>query len=260
MMETILKAAILCVSGIIVLIILICMIANSVKRKKRKRKENQVKEDPVIEEISNTQASENVEKSIISVENSELMKEEVVNEDNSDFELDTLDSVEEDNSDFELDDLGVSPLEIVKEDNDVIAFDPFAPLVENSSEQAQSIDNTSIDVSSQISEQLENNEESNGFESEDMENIQDSKIFPTRTKEFFDEDGIVLIAKGDSRVTGTYGFLPAGDYYVESIDGAEVFKVRTGRNVREYRNGDTIVLVDRHKVLPITASIVIKRK
>lgn len=82
---------------------------------------------------------------------------------------------------------------------------------------------------------------------------------PTISEEYYDEDGVVLIGKGDSRVTGSYGFLPAGEYIVESAEGIEPFKVRIGRNVNSYNSGDKIVLIDKYKVVPINSSIRIKK-
>ena len=64
-----------------------------------------------------------------------------------------------------------------------------------------------------------------------------------------------IIPQGQGFVVGVDRGIVAGEYIVESNDGEEPFKVRTGRNVKVCNNGDVIELLDKQKVTPISASI-----
>ena len=68
----------------------------------------------------------------------------------------------------------------------------------------------------------------------------------------------VVIAQGESITVGSEGRIPCGEYTMESCDGEEKFNVRVGRYVKEYENGCKIVLTEKQKVTPVSASIILR--
>lgn len=68
----------------------------------------------------------------------------------------------------------------------------------------------------------------------------------------------VVIAQGESIIVGSEGRIPCGEYTMESCDGEEKFNVRIGRYVKEYENGCKVVLTEKQKVTPVSASIILR--
>ena len=68
----------------------------------------------------------------------------------------------------------------------------------------------------------------------------------------------IVIAQGESVVVGSEGKIPCGEYTIESCDGEEKINIRIGRYVKEYENGTTVVLTEKQKITPVSASIILR--
>ena len=68
----------------------------------------------------------------------------------------------------------------------------------------------------------------------------------------------IVLAQGEGIVVGSEGRLPCGEYTIETCDNEESVKIRIGRYVKTYENGATIVLTEKQKITPVSASIILR--
>ncbi len=68
----------------------------------------------------------------------------------------------------------------------------------------------------------------------------------------------IVLAQGEGIYFGSEGRLPCGEYTIETCDGEETVKMRVGRYVKTYANGDKVLFTEKQKVTPVSGSIILR--
>lgn len=73
------------------------------------------------------------------------------------------------------------------------------------------------------------------------------------------DDGVVVMSRNVMYSVGVEGQMRAGKYVMKSADGAaDKFNVRYNGLVKEYANGDTLVLIDGDTISPVSGTVMLE--